>query len=77
MSVSDTDMAKIVTYRALNYEIGYIADELNISRNTVTRRLEKLRENDKYESDIEAILTTLAKGKVEELNDEQILDLLL
>lgn len=75
MTVSDSQLREIVVMRALNYEIGEIANEVNVSRNTISRRLENLR--NRKECNTKTVLKTIAKGKIEELDSSELAALLV
>ena len=56
---------QIVRLRALDYNKGEIADELNISRNTVSRHLEQVQQKAEAASDSDAVaLEAFLKGMV-------------
>jgi len=61
--------------RALNYEIKEIVNEVNVSRNTISRRLENLRKQ--KEDNTKTVLKTIAKGKIEELDSSELAALLV
>jgi IS30 family transposase len=75
LTVSDSQLREIVVMRALNYEIGEIANEVNVSRNTISRRLENLR--NRKECNTKTVLKTIAKGKIEELDSSELAALLV
>lgn len=54
--VGEDKIKKIVAMRAMDYSKQEIANELNISRTTVTNRLKEFRQNVEVQRKMEAIL---------------------
>jgi len=75
LTVSDSQLREIVVMRALNYEIKEIVNEVNVSRNTISRRLKDLR--NQKEDNTKTVLKTIAKGKIEELDSSELAALLV
>lgn len=72
--VGPAEKAEMVAMRALNHEIGEIADHLNVSRNTVARHLQKLREKaGSPDGCEEVVVRTLARGMIEQQSAEEMM----
>lgn len=68
------EKAKMIEMRALNYEIGEIAEELDVSRNTVTRHLKKLKEEADATGDLEQVVVkTVMEGMVQKKSPEELM----
>lgn len=65
----------MVVMRALNYEIKEISDEVNVSRNTISRKLENLRNQNQDRT--KTVLRTIAKGKIDELDSAELANILV
>jgi predicted ArsR family transcriptional regulator len=68
------ERAKMLEMRALNYEIREIAEELDVSRNTVTRHLNKLKDEADSTGDPEKVVVkTVMEGMVQRKSAEELM----
>lgn len=74
--IGPSEKSKMVVMRVLNHEIGEIADHLHVSRNTIRRHLEQLREEAGDPGGCEEVVVrTLSHATIERRSAEELMRL--